>query len=340
MADKEGDAMSSKPLVSGIIIFLNAQEKFFHEAIESVFAQTYDNWELMLVDDGSTNGSTEIARRYAEQYPGKVRYLEHDGHQNRGMSASRNLGIRNAKGEYIAFLDSDDIWLPPKLERQVAILEAQPEAAMVYGSTLMWHSWTGNPDDIERDRGRVLGVQPDTLVKPPTLLTLFFREGAETPATCGVLVRHKVFEHIGGFEESFRSTYEDQAFFAKLCLKASVFVESGCWDRYRQHPDSSCYVAQKTGQYDPFRLNPAHLTFLNWLEEYLSKQGFKNTEVWEAVQKMLLPYRHPILYRLLELSQHFVRQIKGFLKLIGRQTVPVPARRWLRAKWQDYSPTR
>jgi hypothetical protein len=92
--------LHSQPLVSAIIIFLNA-EKFIREAIESVFAQTYDNWELLLVDDGSTDASTEIAHRYAEQYAGKVRYLEHEDHQNLGMSASRNLGINNAKGKYI-----------------------------------------------------------------------------------------------------------------------------------------------------------------------------------------------------------------------------------------------
>ena len=134
--------MRNEPLVTGIIIFFNA-EKFFEESIESVFAQTYKNWELLLVDDGSTDGSTAIALRYAEQHPEKVRYMEHNDHQNRGMSATRNLGIKNAKGEYIAFLDADDIWLPQKLEQQVAILEDQPEAAMIYNSTYLWYSWTG-----------------------------------------------------------------------------------------------------------------------------------------------------------------------------------------------------
>ena len=89
--------MSSKPLVSGIIIFRNTQ-KFIEEAIQSVFAQTYDNWELLLVDDGSTDGSREIAQRYAIQYPEKVRYLEHENHQNLGVSAARNLGVTSAKG--------------------------------------------------------------------------------------------------------------------------------------------------------------------------------------------------------------------------------------------------
>ncbi|HEY9653496.1 MAG TPA: glycosyltransferase family 2 protein, partial [Coleofasciculaceae cyanobacterium] len=117
--------MSRKPLVSVVTIFLNT-EKYIEEAIESIFAQTYDRWELLLVDDGSSDRSTIIALQYAQQYAGKVRYLEHETHQNRGMSASRNLGVRHAQGEYIAFLDSDDVWLPQKLERQVEILESQP----------------------------------------------------------------------------------------------------------------------------------------------------------------------------------------------------------------------
>ncbi len=98
--------MSSKPRVSVVTIFLNA-EKFIYEAIESVFAQTYADWELLLVDDGSTDASTEVAYRWAGRYPNRVRYLEHDRHQNRGMSASRNLGAGNARGEYVAFLDGD-----------------------------------------------------------------------------------------------------------------------------------------------------------------------------------------------------------------------------------------
>ena len=100
--------MNNKQLVSCIIIFFNA-EKFFEEAIESVFAQTYDNWKLLLVDDGSTDSSTVIAHHYAEKYPQKVSYLEHDNHQNLGMSATHNRGIQNARGKYFTFLDSDDL---------------------------------------------------------------------------------------------------------------------------------------------------------------------------------------------------------------------------------------
>src|SRR5689334_8794235 len=118
----------SAPLVSVVLIFLN-EERFLSEAIDSVLVQTYSNWELLLVDDGSVDGSSRIAKQYAEQNTERVRYVEHPGHENRGMSASRNLGIQNASGEFIAFLDADDVWLPNKLRRQLAILSEHPDAA-------------------------------------------------------------------------------------------------------------------------------------------------------------------------------------------------------------------
>ena len=126
--------MPGMPLVSVIIIFLNEQ-RFLSEAIESVLEQTCSNWELLLVDDGSTDASTGIARRYSECDAQRVRYLEHPSHTNRGMSASRNLGIQEARGEYVALLDADDVWLQDKLARQLEIMEQRPEAAMVYGAT-------------------------------------------------------------------------------------------------------------------------------------------------------------------------------------------------------------
>src|SRR5262249_14256541 len=127
---KSGRMNGRQPLVSVITIFLN-EERFLEDAIRSVFAQTYDSWELLLVDDGSTDRSSALARGWAERHPGRVRYLEHPGHENLGMSATRNLGIREARGELIALLDGDDVYAAGKLATQVAQLEAHPEAAMV-----------------------------------------------------------------------------------------------------------------------------------------------------------------------------------------------------------------
>ena len=122
------------PRVSVVMIFLD-EERFLAEAIESVRAQTFTDWELLLVDDGSSDGSSAIARGYAEREGDRIRYLEHPGHENRGMSASRNLGIRHARGDLVALLDADDVWLQHKLSRQVALLDANPDAEMIYGAT-------------------------------------------------------------------------------------------------------------------------------------------------------------------------------------------------------------
>lgn len=286
--------MDHQSLVSIIMIFFN-EEKFIEEAISSVFAQTYENWELLLVDDGSIDSSTEIALRYTQQYPEKVRYLEHENHQNRGMSATRNLGISKAKGEYIAFLDGDDVYLPHKLEQQVTILNSQPEAIMVYGRTMDWFSWTGNSEDNQRDVIPQLGVKTNNLIKSPLLFNLILQRQASSPCTCSVLIRRKIIAEVGGFVESFRGLYEDQVFFSKILLKESAYAADECWDKYRRHSESCCSLAKQTGEY----YYSGRLLFLNWLKKYLTEQAIKDTEVWKALQKELFPYHHPILSRVL-----------------------------------------
>ncbi|GAB4374235.1 MAG: hypothetical protein Kow00121_18360 [Elainellaceae cyanobacterium] len=322
------DSNHTASLVSGIMIFLNA-ERFMEEAIESVLAQTYPNWELILVDDGSSDRSTQIALAYAEKHPEKIRYLEHEGHQNRGMSAARNLGIKNAKGNYIAFLDADDIWLPQKLERQVATLESQPEAMLVCGRTQWWYSWTGHPQDQHLDNMREVAPDYNRLYQPPTLFKLLLQNQARTPATCGVLMRREIFAKTGFFEESFRGMYEDQAFFAKAYLQIPVYVTNQCWDWYRQHAKNHSVLAEQSGFYNPLQSNAAHFTFLTWLSDYLRTQGIRESELWEALIQAMLPYRNPMLYYLTHPLQ--------LVLLVGRSILPKPLRHWL---WVQYQTTR
>src|SRR6266404_2905426 len=181
-----GAVKASDPLVSAIIIFLN-EERFLAEAIESVLAQTHAPWELILVDDGSTDQSSAIAQAYAARQPDRIRYVEHEGHANRGMGASRNLGLDHARGTYIGFLDADDVWMPDKLRDQVAILEAHTEVDMVYGRTLIWHSWRRDCDSTATDMYYALGVQADAVVEPPQLLVSLINNRAQTPTTCNAL---------------------------------------------------------------------------------------------------------------------------------------------------------
>ncbi|HYE35251.1 glycosyltransferase family A protein [Methylocaldum sp.] len=301
--------MSTDPLVSGIVIFLNA-EQYIEEAIASVFAQTHRDWELLLVDDGSTDRSTAIAKRYAQEYSGRIRYIEHEGHANRGMSASRNLGIRHASGQYIGFLDADDVWLPDKLEEQLAIFARFPRAGMVYGWTLIWHSWTKRLEDQELDRFYDLGVEPDTLVPPPKLLPQLLENKAQTPTTCNALLRADVFKEIGGFEESFRGMYEDQVFFAKVHLNTPVYVADRCWAKYRQHADSC-----SAGDEDLNRYYESRRPFLSWVESYVRHSGCRDVEVWRVIRRELWTCEHPFLSARVERCRAALSGIRNSFRL-------------------------
>lgn len=306
--------MTKKPLVSVIIIIFNA-ERFIEEAIESVIGQTYSNWEILFVDDGSTDNSSEIAIYYAALYNSRVRYLEHDRHENRGMSASRNLGIRNSNGEYITFLDADDVWLPHKLEQAVNVLEVNKDAALVYGPGLIWFSWTGKPEDASRDYIEPLPTEPNTLIEPPELLSIFLRSGN---APSFPVIRREVIEGVGGFEDSFRDMYEDQVFYAKVCLKVTVYVVAECWYKHRRHASSCTYVAVKAG-----KNFSARLIFLKWLEDYLLRNGEKGSEVWKILQNELWRCRHPRLVRQKKRLRSLKRKINDFIGSLFLKTFVV-----------------
>ena len=271
--------------VSVIVPFFNAAD-FLEEAIHSVFAQTYPHWELLLVDDGSTDHSSELARDWAKRFPARVRYLEHPAHANHGACASRNLGIRRSAGEYIALLDADDVWLPDKLTEQVAILRAHPQVGMVYGATRYWRSWTANP---EGDYTPELGVATETVINPPAVLTRFLQSKAPTPCPSDILLRADVVKKVGGFEETFRGVYqlfEDQVFLAKVCLAAPVFISSRCWDKYRLHNNSCVAAANQAGH--KYRVG---LFYLKWLSRYLSDRQVRNPEMWQALREKRSRYR-------------------------------------------------
>jgi glycosyltransferase involved in cell wall biosynthesis len=318
-----------KHLVSVIIIFFDASD-FLQIAIESVLAQTYEYWELLLVDDGSHDGSTKIAKRFASENPAQIKYFEHADHQNLGMSAARNLGIGKANGEYIAFLDADDYWLPNKLEVQIRILDLHPEAGMLFGSTKYWFSWTGHPDDSQRDYIPSLRVRADTLFHTPQLLLLFIQGKAEVPCTCSILVRRADVEKIGGFEDSFRGMYEDQAFYAKICLSTSVLATDDCLAWYRQHSKSNYSTAVYAGQTHVLRYR-----FLQWLEIYCREQRVQDKRVWEAVRRQLWLYNSSTHQKLPEFARDSIRWIKKWILRVEERVLPSTVRDWLwMPKWK------
>lgn len=176
----------SSPAVSVIIPTYN-RRGYILETLESVWAQTYPDYEVLVVDDGSTDGTAELLEPYAQA--GRLRYISQ---ANQGASAARNHGIRLARGRYLAFLDSDDLCLPERLEKQAACLDAHPEIGLV-------HSHYAKFDDSGADLGRrdtswFSGrVYPQILLEWSVLL----------PPSC-VMLRAEALQAAGLFDTSIR----------------------------------------------------------------------------------------------------------------------------------------
>ena len=289
-------------LVSVIMPFLNVAP-FLGEAIESVRAQTYPRWELLLCDDGSTDGSRDIARRYAALDPERIRHLTHPDGGTHGASAARNLGIAAARGEVIALLDGDDVWFPTKLEEQLAILAERPDADALYGVTELWYGWTGAPDDASRDTRPSGGIPSNTLLAPRALLAGMLRRELLVPCTCSIVVRADAVRRSGGFVDEFRHIYTDVAFYSRLSLVASVLYVERCWDRYRRHPTSAYSEVQRRGEG-----RAARRRWLEWLDRYLDGTDARDDrELRVAVRASLRRVRYPWVFGVID-------RVRGMLR--------------------------
>jgi len=292
-----------KRLVSISIPFYNS-ERFLSEAIESVIAQTHSNWELFLVDDGSTDHSTELARNYASQSGGQIHYLEHSGHRNCGVNSARNLGARSSHGRYLAFLDSDDVWLPKKLEQQIALMDEHPQAGLIYGPSEYWYDWDIDMSPQEPNHIPLL-APGGKMYSPPTLLTSSYPIGYfGAPCPSSFLVRREAFDCVDGFEECFNTTthqlYEDMAFLAKIYLAVPVYVSGLCLDRYRCHPLSMWHSAKGTNIEES-----ARKFYFRWLKRYLRSQDIADPDIWRAVRRKFWVYSLPLPLS----STRFLRRI-------------------------------
>ncbi|MEA3057960.1 MAG: hypothetical protein QOF34_775, partial [Sphingomonadales bacterium] len=277
---------------------------FLGEAVESVLAQDYRDFELLLVDDGSIDSGSAIARAFTDREPDRVRYLRHPAGENRGMSASRNLGMAEARGELIAFIDADDCWRPRKLAEQTQIFDRFPEVDACCGAVNYWRRWAGGEDElVPTGHVRNRPIEP-----PEAILALYPLGKAAAPCPSDLMVRRAAAVALGGFEESFTGAlqmYEDQAFLAKLYLERAVYFDERCWLNYRRHDASCVSTVSRAGRYDEVRHH-----FLEWLAKYLAqKPHLQGPAVMTALNRALLPYRHPHLGRPLRAAGKLLRKI-------------------------------
>jgi len=205
------------PSVSIVIPTYN-RSAYILEALESILAQTYDDYEIIVIDDGSTDDTREVLGPMIEN--GTLLYVYQE---NRSPSAARNHGIHLAKGKYIAFLDSDDIFLPSKLEKQVLFLDKNPGIAFV-------HSWYSKFDDAgnhlgTRDTSRFSGwVYPEILLTWSVLMAV----------PC-MMVRAEVLAEVGGFDEKV-FWGEDLDIWRRITLRYPIDLVPEVLTKVRVHP--------------------------------------------------------------------------------------------------------
>lgn len=192
-----------------VIIPVYKAEKYIAATIESVLNQTYENFELILVNDGSPDKSVEICEQFTDP---RIRIIHQE---NRGVSAARNAGIRQAQGEYVALLDADDLWLPEKLEKHIEHLNTSPQVGVSFSRSAFIDE-AGNP----------LGIYQMSKLKDVTPLDLLCR----TPIGNGsvAVIRKEVFEAIR-FQDNLYGETEDFYFDDDRQLHPSEDVE--CWLR-------------------------------------------------------------------------------------------------------------
>lgn len=314
------------PLVSVVMVFLNA-ERYLDAAVESLFAQTWTNWELLLVDDGSTDGGTERARSWAARHPGRIRYQDHAGHANLGTGASRNAGVAAARGEYIAFLDADDLYLPERLASHAAVIREHPGVTMVQSCLEYWWSWAArNPASADERELAPFGDYRGFVQPPNALLLLLATRGATAPGVCSLTIRREDYLRCGGCDPAFRDLFEDQVLITKLYLERPVFVMPEVLARYRRHAESLVGRAGDAG------LHAARYRHLEWLESWLRERAVGGESVRRALRRALIEYRHPGLWVLWQAPRWLAAQLRriGFASLPAGATGPV--RDWWRGR--------
>jgi len=211
------------PRISVIVPAYNAAA-FLRDALESVLRQTYPDWEVVLVDDGSTDGTKEVIEACIPAFNGRLRYIYQE---NRGCGAARNAAIAASSGELIALLDADDIWLEKRLEAGVGVLDNHPKVGLVHAQVVR----------IDRE-GRIIGKPPlpaEKYLSGRIAQHIYARRAHLLLPT--VLLRRGCLDVTGNFDESFRAT-EDRDLWFRIARVFDIVYLNEVAAQYRVLPQS------------------------------------------------------------------------------------------------------
>lgn len=212
------------PKVSVIIPAYNAMS-YLPETLESVFGQTFTDLEILIVNDGSLDDIVEWASQIADS---RVKFISQ---ANQGVSAARNTGIIKAQGEYIAFLDADDLWEPTKLEKQVHCLEANPTVGLAY-------TWTNFIDEFGQSTGVSIFSHAEGNVWQEIVVRDMVSTGSST------MIRAECFDKVGLFDSDL-CVGEDRDMWTRIaaCYPFAVIKEP--LTLYRRHPQNTTKSNEK-----------------------------------------------------------------------------------------------
>ena len=210
------------PLVSVLMACRN-NVPFVEEAVESVLAQDYGQVELVAIDDASTDDTATRLAALARRHPGRIRFLRNTG--QRGIAAVRSQALSEARGQLIALLDGDDLWLPHKLTRQVALLERHPDACLVHGGYEAFSNATGEEVSWDSYDGPRDGF----------ILRSLFCAGCFVMSGTVVLRREAMRARAIGFRDTGMLSYDDYWLYLVLSLDRPVVYEPTVGFRYRRH---------------------------------------------------------------------------------------------------------
>jgi glycosyltransferase involved in cell wall biosynthesis len=218
--DSPDRAPAPLPLMSVCVPAFKA-EQFIHETLNSIRLQSFGDWELIVTEDGSDDRTRQIVSKFAATVTQDVRYQRHD--MNKGLPATRNTGISAARGEWVALLDSDDLWSSDHLEEAVKVMRGG-RADIIHGGSILFESESGERIGVRAPSSEVIKAFPRSL---------FCGDYIIQPSS--VVIRRSLWDRVGGFDPSFRYV-EDREMWLRCARARAVFAYTGantCF--YRKH---------------------------------------------------------------------------------------------------------
>ena len=206
----------TQPLVSVIIPSYN-YARFLPQALQSVLTQSYPHTEIIVVDDGSTDDTSKILVNYGE----RIKVLRKP---NGGLPAARNSGVEISTGDYLAFIDADDLWLPQKLEKQIALFQQNADVALVHCGV----------QDVDQN-GKPLSDHLDGMSGQVADEMLFFRRAVILGGGSAAMVTRRAYDEVGGFDVGLTGHSEDWDFYFRVARRHAVGFVPEILVQYRLH---------------------------------------------------------------------------------------------------------